>query len=100
MPRYFIYCRKSTESEDRQVLSIESQRRELDKIFIQKERFEIIETFEEAYSAKSPGRPVFDSMIKELKRARPMALLPGTRTGLPETRWTAVRSYTFWMLGN
>jgi len=41
--KYFIYIRKSTESEDRQVMSLESQLSEL-KEFAAKEKLEIVNT--------------------------------------------------------
>ncbi len=58
MTRYFIYCRKSSDSEDRQVLSIESQLQEL-REFAAKEDLEVIQEFTESKTAKEPGRPIF-----------------------------------------
>ena len=45
--KYFIYTRKSTDSEERQVLSIESQISEL-KEFAAKEKLEIVASLSEA----------------------------------------------------
>jgi len=67
MLRYFIYCRKSTESEDRQVLSLESQLNELISL-AKRLNLSVIETFIESKSAKSPGRPQFDEMIKRINQ--------------------------------
>ena len=58
--KYFIYIRKSTDEEDRQVLSLEAQLTEL-KEFAEREKLEIVETFIEKKTAKVPGREVFNN---------------------------------------
>lgn len=63
--KYFVYARKSSESEDRQVSSIEAQIEELNKISKEK-NLKVVEVFTEAMSAKEPGRPIFNEMIKKI----------------------------------
>jgi site-specific DNA recombinase len=72
--RYFAYCRKSTDDEDHQVLSIESQLQEL-KRYAEREKLQIIETKEEARSAKSPGRPVFTELLRRIERGEADGIL-------------------------
>ncbi len=65
--RYFLYPRKSSESEDRQVQSIDDQINWL-KDLAQKENLTIVEVLSEAKSAKRPNsRPVFESMLRRIE---------------------------------
>ena len=66
-PKYFLYARKSTEEDDRQVMSIEAQLFEL-REYARKENLEILEEFQESKSAKTPGRPVFNEMMDKIEK--------------------------------
>ncbi len=66
-PKYFLYARKSTEEDDRQVMSIEAQFFELREI-ARKENLEILEEFQESKSAKTPGREVFGEMMSRIEQ--------------------------------
>lgn len=71
--KYVVYVRKSSDAEDRQVLSIESQLKELKEIIV-KEQLDVVAYFEESKSAKVPGRPVFDSVVEMIKTKKANAL--------------------------
>jgi site-specific DNA recombinase len=70
--RYFLYARKSSEPDDRQALSIESQKKELLSRF---GHFTIVEIIEESRTAKEPGRPQFEAMMKRLERGEADGLI-------------------------
>jgi len=65
--KYCLYARKSTESEERQILSIDSQIKEMLQL-ADKEGLEVVTMKRESHSAKETGqRPVFNEIIEELR---------------------------------
>ena len=73
--KYCLYARKSTESEERQVLSIDSQIKEMLQI-AERESLEIVEIRRESHSAKDSGqRPVFNEILEGLTNKRFNAIL-------------------------
>jgi site-specific DNA recombinase len=68
--KYCLYARKSTESEEQQVLSIDSQIKEMLRL-AENEKIEIVETKKESHSAKEAGqRPVFNEIVEEIKSGK------------------------------
>lgn len=57
-----VYCRKSSEDVNRQILSIDSQESEMRKL-AKRNGLKIVKMYKESMTAKAPGRPVFAEMI-------------------------------------
>ncbi|OHB23794.1 MAG: hypothetical protein A3J67_02910 [Parcubacteria group bacterium RIFCSPHIGHO2_02_FULL_48_10b] len=67
---YCLYARKSTESEEQQVLSIDSQIKEMIKI-AERDGLEIAEIRKESHSAKATGqREVFNELLKDIRSGK------------------------------
>ena len=64
---YFLYARKSTDVEDKQVRSIEDQLAVL-RTLANREEQTITEEFVEKQSAKQPGRPIFNEMFARIEK--------------------------------
>ncbi len=68
--KYCLYARKSTESEEQQILSIDSQIKEM-LTMSERDHLEIIEIKKESHSAKEAGqRPVFNEIVDEIKSGK------------------------------
>ncbi len=72
--KYYLYARKSSEGEDRQVASIDSQIAELQQLA--KERgLTIVDVLTEEKSAKKPGRKVFNQMLIDITLGKANGIL-------------------------
>ena len=67
MLKYFLYARKSTDVEDKQILSIEAQLAELREI-TKRDNLNVVEEFVEKKSAKKPGRLMFGEMMARIQK--------------------------------
>jgi site-specific DNA recombinase len=73
--RYVLYARKSSESEERQVQSIEDQRRVMTE-FAASHGLEVVEEVFESKSAKAPGqRPGFERLLSLIERGKADAII-------------------------
>lgn len=68
--KFCLYARKSTEQEDKQVLSIDSQIKEMERMALV-DNLDVVSRKQESHSAKEAGqRPVFNEIIEELKQGK------------------------------
>lgn len=73
--KYCLYARKSTESDERQVQSIDSQVKEMLQI-AERENLEITDIRRESKSAKDSGnRPIFKELLKDITEEKFNAIL-------------------------
>ena len=77
--KYALYTRKSTESEDRQTLSLDDQKRELE-IIEKQDNLKVVKRFAgkengESQSAHKRGRPKFGEVIKLIESGKVNGLL-------------------------
>ena len=72
--KFFLYARKSTDVEDKQVRSIEDQISEL-RAYARNEGLNVVEEFVEKQSAKIPGRPIFGKMLERIEKSEADGIL-------------------------
>ncbi len=72
--KYFLYARKSTDTEDKQMASIEDQIAEMERL-AHDLNLEVIDTISEAKSAKEPGRKGFNDMLRRIQKGEAQGIL-------------------------
>lgn len=73
--RYCLYARKSSESDERQAMSIDGQIKEMLQI-AKREKINIVETITESHSAKeSTQRPAFNHLLDSVNQGKYNAIL-------------------------
>ncbi len=71
---YVTYCRKSSDSEDRQVLSIDSQKKEMGDIAL-RDKLTVLELLAESKSAYKEGREEFGRLLELIRSGKANCIL-------------------------
>lgn len=81
IPRYVMYCRKSSESDERQIQSLPDQITNLTKLVKAQGLNLVGEVLQESRTAKIPGRPIFGQVIQTIEdgKANGIVLLNPSR---------------------
>lgn len=66
-PKYVMYCRKSSESDERQIQSLPDQMTILQNLAKQQNLQLVGEALQESRTAKIPGRPVFGQLVQMIE---------------------------------
>lgn len=73
--KYCLYARKSTESDERQAMSIDSQIKEM-QVMAEREELNVVTIKRESFSAKQSGsRPVFNRLLHDIRNGEYNAIL-------------------------
>lgn len=72
--KYILYARKSSESEDRQMASIEDQILEMKRL-AKKQGLHVVDVIRESKSAKAPGRKKFNELLSRIHKKEANAIL-------------------------
>ncbi len=75
--KYFLYCRKSTEDDTKQIQSIEDQISFMLPVAEKRgiSKADIVEVLEEKKSAKKAGRPVFNDMMERIRNGEAQGII-------------------------
>ena len=74
MLNYFLYARKSTDVEDKQVRSIEDQLSVL-RTLAKEQGLHVVREFTEKQTAHVPGRPVFNKMMERIEKGEAQGIV-------------------------
>ncbi len=72
--KYFLYARKSSDDKDKQVRSIGDQFAVM-RALAKEQGFHIVREFTESRTAKVPGRPIFNDMMKRIESGEAQGII-------------------------
>jgi len=73
--KWLVYCRKSSDSEDKQIESLPAQKKDMTEIAKYLGLKHIVKLYLESHSAFHPGRPGFNDMMQKLESGEANAVL-------------------------